>query len=212
MYFRNNPQMLSVFNNRIVKAVWLMVLIGILTAAKPFFPGSAGFIFSLGLSAPEIIMSFIKGDIYVVLSSVFALFFIIPAVMVMIGKTSMLRAGALVLFADLILIGLNVYINKPYSDEIFPIIIAVALRVMSLSTVFRGYLADGHRSRLLENIKEADRKYDEECETGKIYCENEDPEIKDEPAEDTKPEIYCTNCGAKAEMDSNFCDQCGTKL
>ncbi|NEP43340.1 MAG: zinc ribbon domain-containing protein, partial [Okeania sp. SIO2H7] len=38
------------------------------------------------------------------------------------------------------------------------------------------------------------------------------PEVKEEEPVDKRSSIFCTNCGAKNPMASNFCYKCGTKL
>lgn len=197
---------LATYNNRIVKAVWLVVLISLLTAAKPFTFGMARLIFALGLSLPEILMEIMPVYmIYKVLSFSLAAIIVVCSIMAMTGKIAMLKPVAFVLAADLVLILLYVSLTKPYSDEMFIIVITLTFRIISLAIVIFAIRAEYFRTKLKEEMAKADKKYDEEKRTGVKQVENEDPDIEGEI-------IYCTNCGAKVEIDSNFCDECGSRI
>lgn len=197
---------LATYNNRIVKAVWLVVLIGLLTAAKPFALGMATIIFALGLSSPEIFMEIMPVYmVYKVLSFSLAAILLVCSIMAMTGKISMLKPVAYILAADLVGILLYVFMTKPYSDEMFVVVITFTFRIISLAIVIFAIRADFFRTKLKEEMAKADKKYDEEKRTGVKQVENEDPDIEGEI-------IYCTNCGAKVEIDSNFCDECGSRI
>ncbi|TJX15816.1 zinc ribbon domain-containing protein [Tissierella creatinini] len=197
---------ISTYNNRIVKAVWLTLFIGILTAVKPFMFGMAIIIFNVGLSLPEILMELLLTyTINTPLSILLAAILIICSIMAMKGKISTLKIPAFILLVDLLAIVLYVFLTKPYSDQIFIIVVTLTYRIISLAVIIFALRAYTLRSILKEQMAKADEQYDKEKKTNVKYIENEDPYIEGDI-------FYCPNCGAKVDSSSNFCEECGSKL
>ncbi len=197
---------ITTYNNRIVKAVWLTLFIGILTAIKPFMFGMASIIFNLGLSLPEILMELLLTyTINTPISILLAIILIVCSIMAMKGKISTLKISAFILLVDLLSIVLYVFITKPYSDEMFIIVVTLTYRIISFAVIIFALRAYTFRAILREKMNEADEKYEKEKKTNVKYVENEDPYIEGDI-------FYCPNCGAKVDPSSNFCEECGTKL
>jgi len=186
---------LSVYHNRTVSALWLMVLIGVLTIAEPFILFGTKVIFSPGLIAPEVIASLTKQSFgsapHKLLAVVLGLFIIILGVMGMAGKVAAFITGAVLLALDLLFLFIGIFVSKPDSEEVFMVAIILAVRVFSLGITARGIRAVGQKHQLREEMGDADRKYEEEKKQG----------IR-----------YCANCGAPLVEGNRFCEQCGSEM
>lgn len=165
------------YKNRIVGATWLMLLIGIFTAAKPFLAGVSGIVAIPGLSSPEVLSAVVGKQSGILLSAIFALVLIIPSLISMAGKGKMLLMGVIMLAMDVLLILYGFFTESLYFGDEFQSIMALAVRILSLGILYRGYRAVALRAVLLEEMGEADRKYEEEIQTGVKAVENEDPDI-----------------------------------
>jgi hypothetical protein len=165
----SKQQKIAIYNNRIVGANWLMLLIGILTAAELLGPEACGVLAIPGLSS----FLFTAPSVRIPLSFALGLVLATGAVISMTGRAALLKLGFLLLGADAIFLGLRI-MDASMPSVGYETVLALAFRMISLWIVFRAIRAVVLRKKLKAEMAEADRLYEEELKSGVSCYEDED--------------------------------------
>lgn len=150
----------AVYKNRIVGAVWLSILVGVLTVVEPYFrlgqateffpgllfPGALAKLVGVAAGAtPHVLVALLCGGVLIIL-----------AILGGRGRRNALLGAVLVIAVDWPIV------LTQGSASSFPVLATSVLRLFYLYTIVRGYLAVASRTALLERMTKADQEYDEE--------------------------------------------------
>lgn len=160
-----SPQMrLAVFKNRMVGAVWLLILSGVLTMAEPFTRLYKLYGVSLGLLTPGVLAGFLGqnagSNLHMAVAAACGTIVIVLGVLTGFNRMHAAVIGAAVLALDLPLVLADADLGKIPADALFPLIITGVIRFIFIRGVVRGILAAGRRRELMRQMEEADREYD----------------------------------------------------
>jgi hypothetical protein len=149
-----------------VRAVWILIVIGLLTGVEPATQLYTRHDVALGLVAPNVLI----GALGLAPGSAAHVAGAALCSIIMIGlgiltgynhtRAMMLGAGVVVWDLGLALIGQN-WRGMP-TDALFPLVVTVAIRLVFLGYLGSGLLAVGRRFQLRQKMEAADREYEAE--------------------------------------------------
>jgi hypothetical protein len=157
-------QMLTEYHNRIVVAVWLLILAGGLTIAEPFtlFYQRAGV--SLGLVAPSVVTRLAGAAagslMHIGAAAAGGGLMIALGILAGRGKKSAAILGAALLVIDFALVFVTEDGRRIRADAPFPLIVTGILRYIFVRYIVHGIWAVGKRAELAQKMEAADREYE----------------------------------------------------
>ncbi|MFB3819658.1 MAG: hypothetical protein ACE147_18535 [Candidatus Methylomirabilales bacterium] len=155
---------LALYTNRIVRAVWTLILAGVVTALEPFTQLYARLDVSLGLVAPNVLTGALGrapgSALHAGAAALCGLLMAGLGILAGYNHTRALVLGAGVLVWDLALVFIAPGWRRMPADALFPLIVTVTIRLVVLGYLGSGLLAVGRRYQLAQKMQAADREYE----------------------------------------------------
>lgn len=162
-----SPQVrLAVCKNRIVRAVWTLIVIGVLTALEPVTGLYTRLDVALGLVTPNVLIDALGrapgSAMHVAGAGLCGVIMVGLGILAGYNHTRPMLLGAAVLVWDLALSLIEPNWRRMPADALFPLIITVVIRLVFLGYLGSGLLAVGRRYQLVRKMEAADREYEAE--------------------------------------------------
>mgnify|MGYP001601711096 CR=1 FL=1 len=158
-----SPQLrLGVYKNRLVGAVWLLIMAGVVTSAEPFIQISKRLEVSLGLLAPDAVAGWLGqgtgSTLHIILAAASGGTLIMLGILTGLNRTLAAVIGTVILILDLSVL----WVGPKFGKIEFQTVVTLIVRISIVYYVIGGIRSVAKRKALLREMEKADKNYEAE--------------------------------------------------